>query len=132
VADDRFRQFLARSLANIGRESPEHLMLMREAIGECVVRITVDGPAFRLDRNLSLLPDGEADVDAAITAADLDTLLVGRKSLTAAVRNGLIHIQGPLAEITAFHSALTVWLHAAVRCPSFQKLLKNYRLGSSI
>lgn len=134
MTDGNFRRFLARSLETLRSELPVGYAAVAAGLGRREVRVQVDG------EELAICSDGRqlTLVDAALypvayaqaTTAALRSILEGEESLENAVLAQRIHLQGCLDDLVAFYEALRSYFNAAVRCPSFAGLLREYLLAT--
>jgi hypothetical protein len=130
-----FRCFLERSLVTLQRELPQGYAKMAECLGQRDVAIDVDGErlAIRGDTRTLAIVDGSTHPDARAhgSTAAIRAILEGERTLESAVLAELIHLQGSLDDLVAFHAALHTYFSAAVRCPSFAGLLTEYLNASA-
>jgi len=125
-----FRDFLARSLELLAAESPQAYAQLARALDALPLALEVDGAAMRL-----VFEQGHHAVcDAAPAPVLLRTsrpaildLVDGRVTLIAALRTERLWLQGKPKSLVRFDAALRAYLAGAVRSPSFQPLLADYR-----
>jgi hypothetical protein len=60
------------------------------------------------------------------TSSALRAILEGDHTLDSAILADAITLQGSLLQLAAFYETLHAYFNAAVRCPSFAKLLDDY------
>lgn len=120
-------ELLDEAFEVLRRESPEHLGLLRDALGGRVVALVVDGERMLSDGD-SL---GTAAASAALTvgtdARTVLALLDDRLTLLDAVRSGALRARGHRSAIAAAEAAMRAFLHGLVRCPSAPGLLVQLR-----
>lgn len=130
-----FTEFLARSLTALARDVPMlHRRLAAQMTGR-PVRLAVDGPEIEVVSDgeaLQLLPaEGPPPAVRLCTdAAAILRMVDGERSLEDAVLGDEVELFGAAADLAAFHADLTLYLHAAVRCPALGGLLREFRAGT--
>jgi hypothetical protein len=128
-----FATFLDQSMTLLAAEMPRAYARLCAMLREREARVTMDelrigiafpGGAFRLV--------GDVDQPCIELRSDRATVLDvvdGRLTLEEAVWNERLQLRGRLDDLARFHDALVLYLHGAVRCPSFPWLLECYRDG---
>ena len=131
----RFRHFLRRSLEVLEDELPAGYADVASRLGRRAVKIEVDGERLCLVGNgveLSLAPTPlHPAASARGTSSALRAILEGDQTLDAAILADAITLQGSLPQLAAFYETLHAYFNAAVRCPSFAKLLDDYLESTS-
>jgi hypothetical protein len=130
-----FATFLDQSMTLLAAEKPTVYARLCASLRDREARVTMDGervgiafPAatFRLA--------GDVDdplIELASTRATVLAVVDGRSTLEEAVWSGRLELRGRLDDLVRFHDALVLYLHGAVRCPSFPWLLDRYRAGAA-
>ena len=129
-----FGDYLRRALHILGAEAPTHLATVRERLGTRAVEIRVgseepfvvqlDGeePWVRVARSNDAAPE----LAVAVSRASLAQFLRGELTLEDAVMAERLTLRGALDDVLPFLDAVSAWLHAAVRSPSFPALHREY------
>lgn len=126
-----FATFLAHSMTLLAAEKPPVYARLCASLRGREARVTMDGERLGI-----AFPAGEfrllADVDRpCIELSSSRTTVVdvvdGRLTLEEAVWGEQLELRGRLDDLVRFHDALVLYLHGAVRCPSFPWLLDCYR-----
>lgn len=120
---------MERSLAALRREHPEaHGRFCRHLAGTTVA-LRIDGEAMTLsfDETEATLRRGvgAAPVEFTATCAALLDLVRGRLSLHDAIRAGRADLRGAVPALARFDEALMLYLHGAVRSPTFPALVRE-------
>ena len=126
-----FAAFFARASAALRREHGQawgkHVHALR---GLCVVLHIGDEviPLRFSAVGVALMPDdGGAHVVLSADHAMIFALVDGEVTIEAAVRQNRLRLRGTPAHLVRFHEGLMLWLHGAVRCPSFPQILADTR-----
>ena len=130
-----FAPLLDRSLALMAREAPRAYERLGDAFGASAVRLEVGNEQIgvRFDQRRHVL---EADASggmsgkSALVRVDRATILAladGELALLDAILCERLWLQGPIDAVIHFDAALLAYLDGAVRCPSFPRLLREYR-----
>jgi hypothetical protein len=133
VVEKRFGDFLRESFEALRRERPAIYDEMCRVLQPRLARIDVDGGPVDVR-----FAGGEARVTRASrratpaieVRASRETILGmvdARWSLMSAIAEDRLSIHGFIDDLIAFHDGLTVYLHGAVRAPSFPDLLRRFR-----
>ena len=126
-----FTTFLATAFATLEREVPWAYVGVARGLAPRVVRLDVDGEVVGLrcaPRAVSVERDVEHPTIAVRTGrADILAVIDAEASLLSAVLDDRLHLQGSPDDLLAFHDALMLWVHGAVRAPSFPGLLRSFR-----
>jgi hypothetical protein len=133
VARESFRDFLVRSLGLLEVEKPRvHAALCRMLAGK-ELDFSIDRARVVLRFNPALEVDDASDAPHVRVTSDRAAILgvLDGLSLEDAIVGERVSLQGALEDLVLFHDALLTYLHGAVRCPSFPKLLAEYRRGDS-
>lgn len=126
-----FARSLGRSLAALRSELPWIYARLCHELAPREVAITVDGERVSVAAGREELAVLEAPRDPAVRAvtsrrAILD-LIDARLTLPQAVWDGHVELYGAVPDLAAFHDGLMIYLHGAVRAPSFPALLRSFR-----
>lgn len=123
-----FADLVERSLAALRREHPEAYGRFGRTLAGTTVALRVDGEAMTLafDGEASLHRGASAaPVEFTATCAALLDLVQGRLSLRDAVRSGRADLRGAVPALARFDEALMLYLHGAVRSPTFPALVRE-------
>ncbi len=83
--------------------------------------------AFEAD-GVTFLPfAGEAHVELQTDRPTIFALIDGVLGLQSAVQADRLRLRGGPDDVIRFHEGLMLWLHGAVRSPSFPGLLREFR-----
>lgn len=130
-----FATFLAHSMTLLAAEKPPVYARLCALLRDREARVTMDGERLGI-----AFPGGEfrlvAEVDRPFielvsTRTTVVAVVDGRLTLEEAVWGGHLELRGHLPDLVRFHDALVLYLHGAVRCPSFPWLLDCYRDGNA-
>jgi hypothetical protein len=138
VVEARFGDFLRESFEALRRERPAIYDEMCRVMQPRMARIEVDGGPVDVQ-----FAGGEARImranrrpkPAIEVRASRDTILGmvdARWSLMSAIAEDRLLIHGLIDDLIAFHDGLTVYLHGAVRAPSFPDLLRRFRRRGAV
>ncbi|MGF1468140.1 MAG: hypothetical protein ACFCGT_18630 [Sandaracinaceae bacterium] len=119
------------SVAELEARSPMHLARTAEALAGRRVEVRVGRARFAVEAARGSVRRTAPDLDAplAVEATDrqLLALLDGERDLTEAAKAGALVLSGRLADLAAFHEALTAFLHGCVRASGSAARLERYR-----
>lgn len=125
-----FSSFLDRSLTAIAEQVPDLAAILARRLGELRVRLVIDGERVqvrRRDDRLVVLGDApDCSTEFATDRATLVDLVEGRSTFLDDLLADRIALHGPVDELIAFHDALHVYLHGAVRSPALPALLDEF------
>jgi hypothetical protein len=131
VAHSSFEDFLLRSLRLLASEKPHVHAAMCTMLDGKELELSIDGArvVLRFTPEIAVMDASRAphirlESDRAAVLAVLDGLC-----LEEAVETERITLRGAIDDLVLFHDALLTYLHGAVRCPSFPRLLDEYRRG---
>lgn len=138
--DRSFATFVRRALDAIRAEVPWAHEALRGALSGRTTLVVVDGepaavrttPGDRsgagqavdievLSRRL------EPDVVCTTTSRAIVDLIRGRNTLLDAVLSDRVELTGDVSALVAFHDALLLFLHGAVRARAFEGLLQEFQ-----
>ncbi len=128
-----FSGFLAHSMTLLAAEKPRvharlcALLRDREAsvtMDGVITGIAFPGGAFRLVQTVD-----RPFIELRASRRTVLDVIDGRLTLEEAIWGSQLELRGGLDDLVRFHDALVVYLHGAVRCPSFPWLLDRYRDG---
>lgn len=126
-----FRSHLARALDLLRRELPRAYRRVVDELGgrEVGLRIGAEEVSVRFVEGLPVLgrSGGAPRVILATEAREILALADAERSVLGAILEDRVLLRGALPDLLAFHDALHVFLHGAVRCPSFDQLLDEFR-----
>jgi hypothetical protein len=133
--DGSLRALLNESFVVLLREvAPAH-QRMCAALDGMTVAITVDGEAVdvksdgRAMRVRSLKRDQKITVEITTARAAILDVLHGRTTLTAAVLADSVRARASLDSLVRLNHGLAMYVHGAVRAPSFPAILERFELG---
>jgi hypothetical protein len=127
----RFSRFLVESLDVLADEVAPFQRELADLFAGRGVNIRVDGDEIGL-----VARDGRVRVDAPWPAPHVEltsdtssilAVLDGEVTLADAVLEDRLVVRGALPDVVAFHDGLAVYVHGAVRAPSFADLLRRFR-----
>lgn len=129
-----FAGFLARSLASMRRELPWIFARLCARLCPRELRVEVDGEVIWIrcepgDVRLMAAPGpatGPA-VEARTSRQAILDLAGGRVTLLDALLEERLALRGSVGDVVAFHDGLLIYLHGAVRDPSFPDLLRRFQ-----
>lgn len=126
-----FAFFLGRSLDALARELPAIYLTMCATLAPREVSIRVDGELVSVlcgadQARLLAVPEQPA-VEVVTSRAAIVDLIDARSTLVESVLADRVRLRGKLDDLVAFHDGLIVYLHGAVRGPSFPDLLRQFR-----
>ena len=137
--DDSFTAFLRDSFDVLRRETPDlHVLLCRRLDG-AEVELRVGGEAIALsfaEENVAFhepAPRTEtpgppaASVEVVTTRAAILDLIDAEMGMLDSVLAERLSMRGALADLVRFHEGLTIYLHGAMRAPSFRDILGRFR-----
>lgn len=130
---------LAESFAMLRDELPAAYERMCSRLSERAMEIRVDDERFLVQigaggaRVRALGAEEDARKDASITTSTraIQDVIEARRSLVEAVLTDEVQAVAPLDSLVEVLSGLTVYVHGAVRCPSFPRLLERFRALSA-
>jgi hypothetical protein len=126
-----FGGFLARSLDVLERERPDaHAELCRVAAPRTVA-LVVEGEAVWLAFHRTGLrieaARHPADVELETSESAILDVIDRGATLVSLALSGRLELRGSVDDVLGFHDALSLYVHGAVRAPSFPGLLREYR-----
>jgi hypothetical protein len=126
-----FATFLEHSMTLLAAEKPLVYARLCAFLRDREARVTVDdertGIAFPAGA-FRLCDDVEHPfIELSSSRATVLAVVDGRLTLEEAVWGEHLELRGHLDDLVRFHDALVLYLHGAVRCPSFPWLLDRYR-----
>jgi hypothetical protein len=129
-----FAGFVGAALQALSAHQPgAYLALCQRMVGRRV-RVTVDGESVLLDfrggRVDLRAEDAPADVRIATARAVILEVLDGGVTLGEAVTAGRLHVRGEAVSLLHGLDALRLFVHGAVRSPSFPELLRRFRASA--
>lgn len=137
---DSVAGLLAESFSMLSREVPEAFVRMCARLEGKAVWIEVDEERFVVEvRGGAALvrapggEGGEAGGDASIATSKraICDVIDARTSLADAVIADEVRAVAPLARLVEVLGGLSMYVHGAVRCPSFPRLLERFRALSA-
>jgi len=131
VPDGHFTEFLCRSFETLEGEMPHIYTELCGRLAGRKVSLQVEkervGLLFGAGR-VRMYPGGLTAEIALNTSCETILALVDAElTLLEALLRGDIHLLGGPADVAAFHDGLMLYLHGAVRAPSFPALLRRFR-----
>lgn len=131
--EGRFGEFLRESFAALAGEMPELYRRLCATLAPRQVRLQVGaediGLEFAADRVRFVACGPAPAVELRTTRAVILDLVDARTALVEAVLDDRLGFRGALPELACFHDGLMLYLHGAMRAPSFPGLLRRYRHG---
>jgi hypothetical protein len=131
VPDRGFAAFLDASFAALRRELPDLHGELCAALAPREVALAVDRElvALRFERSHArLLPEPRRPaVEVHTSRAAILALVDAEETLLEAVLGDRLSLRGSPADLLTFHDGLMLYLHGAVRAPSFPGLLRAFR-----
>lgn len=131
MPESTFTAFLATAFATLERELPWAYVGVARRLAPRAVRLEVDGELVGLRFSSGAVAFEPDVVDPAITVrtdrAAILAVIDAEASLLSAVLDERLHLQGTPDDLLAFHDGLVLWVHGAVRAPSFPALLRRFR-----
>jgi hypothetical protein len=135
-----FREFLDEALYALRAELPWVWRALCAALHARAVDLAVDGELVRVRgdaEGLSVTPlraAGELteSVSLRTSRAVIVGLVEARDTFVDAVTHDRVTLRGGVDDLLAFHDALVVFLHGAVRCPSFSRLLDEFLASAEV
>ena len=124
-----FKHFLLRSLGVLEAEKPRvHAALCALLMGK-ELDFAIDGAhvILRFTPAIEVDDTGRAPHIFVTSGRAAIVDVLGGLSLEEAVATERVALRGALDDLVLFHDALLVYLHGAVRCPSFPRLFDEYR-----
>lgn len=130
--DTSFAGFVRRALTAIRAEVPWAYDALGKALSGRTTLLLVDGEpaAVRADAKAGIEVGearGESDVVCTTTSRAILDLIRGRETLLEAVLSDRIELRGEVDALLAWHDALEMFLHGAVRARAFEGLLKDFQ-----
>lgn len=135
-----FAGLLRQSMAALEAELPAAYQRLGQVLGERPVRLAIDGETLRIAFRPGFVELGELgereqeiystechEVEVESSRDAILGLLEGRTSLLRAIERERLAIRGAAQDLVAFLDGLRVYLDASLRCPSFPRLLAEYR-----
>jgi hypothetical protein len=122
---------LAESFGVLAEGLPPAYAAFCGALFGLTVELRVDGEAMAV----RVGPEGARVVPAGVPAdARIETsrraildVIDARASLNEAVRDGRVHVVGPLPVVVRLHDGILLYVHGGVRLPAFTTLLRRFR-----
>jgi hypothetical protein len=129
VAHSSFKEFLVRSLEVLAAEKPRLHAALCTLLDGKELDFSIDGVRVVLRFTPAIEMSDSAFAPHIRLASDRAAILdvLEGSSLEEAVVAERVALRGTLDDLVLFHDALLVYLHGAVRCPSFPRLLDEYR-----
>ena len=126
-----FQALIARSLALLEREHALAFAALRASLRGQRLRLEIGAERFSVTHDADTLrlgaPEGGSTVELRTTRQTLLALVEHETSLLEAVLRGRLELRGTVPALARFHDALALYLHGAVRSPSFPALLPELR-----
>ncbi|HLV33541.1 MAG TPA: hypothetical protein VKY59_00445 [Spirillospora sp.] len=130
-AEPGFTPLLETSFAVMSSECPEAYQRICQLLAGDEVGITIDAESlsvrFEAGQAVVLRTPQQPTVHVAATKQTLLDLIDARYTLEHAITRDLLHVRGKMNELIRFYEAVQLYIHGAVRCPSFPDLLSDYR-----
>ena len=121
-------RILSRALV---AERPRELAKLCEILAGRTLAIAVEGEriavSFYADRVVCARRAGPATVHLGMQRQLIADVIRARTSLASALVDGRLAVTGPIDEIALLHQGLMVYVHGAIRAPSFPALWQRFR-----
>jgi hypothetical protein len=131
VPDVSFAEFLAESFDTLRTERPDAYAALCGCLAPHTVRLEIDGESVTLrflPRRIEFMQELRAvDIDVCTTARAILAVINAELTLTEAVLADALQLRGTPDDLLVFHDGLAVYVHGAVRTPSFPALLRRFR-----
>jgi len=126
-----FAQFVHRSLAAIGSDTPWLHEQLRRALGHWTALLVVDGECttIRAGAANTVMVAAEsraADIRCTTTSAAILRLIQGADTIVDAIEADRVQLVGAADALLAWTDALDIFLHGAVRVRAFDGLLTDF------
>ncbi len=124
-------ELIADSLKTLAREHPPLYGRLVQSLAGLQVHLTLDNSELGIrggEGAVTVGPTRDPQVHVRTSGPAILGLLDGRVSLTEALECGLLDLRGDLEPVLAVHQGLLLYLHGAVRCPSFPDLFLRLRM----
>lgn len=125
-----FAAFVETSLAALHRECPAAYDQMCQLLASREIVVDVDDEVVCLVFTaVTVSPTnepGEPQVSMQTTRQTILDLVEGRTTFNNAVLEGKLNLQGQSRDIADFYAGFLIYLHGAVRSPSFPGLLEVF------
>ena len=130
MSDRSFTSFLVESFATLRRELPDVYRALCWHFDRREVTITVADELVVLRFEAQQVRRVAHALHPAITVAtskdSILSLVNARVTLVDAVLSDQLQLRGSPDDLLTFHDGLMIYLHGAVRAPSFPRLLRAY------
>jgi hypothetical protein len=130
-AEPRFAALLETSLAVLSRECPEAYAEICRMLAGYEVAIVLDTEklalCFEEDGPVVRRSAQQPTVHFIATRHTLLDLIDAKFTLEFAITRDILHVRGKMNALIQFYEALRLYIHGAVRSPSFPALLSDYR-----
>lgn len=124
-------ELVAESFAALGREVPEAHLRIRTQLAGLSVRVDVDRERFALAFSSDAVDvaatQNSVDAHVVTSRAGIEALVDGDTAVAAAVLEDRLRVVAPLEVLVRLQEGLRLYVHGAVRCASFPKLLQRFR-----
>ena len=125
-----FADFLSRSLRLLRSERRDIFERFCAALSPRIVRLCVDDEEVALaffGSDVRSITAASAHVDVASNRTTILAILAAELTLHEAVMAERLTMRGSCDDLQAFHDGLLLYIHGAVRAPSFPALLREFR-----
>ena len=123
--------FIETSLSTLKQECPTAYNKMCQLLTPREIAMEIDSEVMHLvfaADNVSMTRDpGSAPVRFQTTQPTILNLVDAHTTFNEAVLDGRIQLFGQINDIADFYEGFLLYLHGAVRCPSFPALLEQFR-----
>jgi hypothetical protein len=131
---EKFGDFLRQSFAALRRERPAIYDELCRVMQARAARIRVDGAPVDVEFHGGEARIGPAKrrppaIEVRTSRETIVGMVDARWSLMTAIAEDRLWIRGSVDDLVTFHDGLLVYLHGAVRSPSFPGLLQRFRRG---
>lgn len=131
VPERSFAGYLEGSLSALRRDLPWIYARLCARVAPRELRLKVDDELVGLrcgeDEIRRIEPPSAPAVEAHIDRQAILDLVDARITLLDALLEERLVVRGALDDVIAFHDGLMIYLHGAVRDPSFPALLRRFR-----
>ena len=125
-----FAAFVETSLAALHRECPAAYDKMCQLLASREIAVDVDDEVvylvFTADTVSLTNGPGDTQVTMQTTRRTILDLVEARTTFNSAILEGRLSLQGQSSDIADFYEGFLIYLHGAVRSPSFPALLEAF------
>jgi len=127
------QHFVEESLAVLEREAPTFFVSLCESVKDLHLSISSEGRPFALhfaaNSIVTAAPSGADDVYLTTDRQAILALVDGELTVEDALRHDRLEVRGRPLAVACFFSGLLVYVRGGIRCPSFPRLISDFRLS---